>query len=300
MACTWKAQKENGRKQPEDRLHSPYINRWLSADTVVPNPANPQSLNRYSWVLGNPLAYGNPSGHKQICLKPTLCTDESDEPTQRQDRTEAPSPTVPAVVVYIYLQMIGNAKGETVQLLQQLNESSYSSYWADVPIWWPGVGEGLSGAAVADASADAEAIAIMGWMVRQKGPWDPKKYIGNSFTYSQEVGGDWYYDDIWGNIMYGYLGAAAGFSSSELLNGAGMEQVGSSIGYAANYRDPAYLPTRQAGVPGLAAWDDPADQVTAQLGVSLWNTYGLEMTPMDVVLAVTGEPGIPRKDEPWD
>jgi hypothetical protein len=42
---------------------SPYINRFLSADTIVPGAANPQAWNRYSYVLGNPLRYTDPTGH---------------------------------------------------------------------------------------------------------------------------------------------------------------------------------------------------------------------------------------------
>jgi hypothetical protein len=48
------------------RWYDPYLARWLSADTLVPDPANPQSLNRYTWVLGNPLKYRDPSGHMEI------------------------------------------------------------------------------------------------------------------------------------------------------------------------------------------------------------------------------------------
>ena len=47
------------------RFYSPYINRFLSADTIVPGYANPQSLNRYSYVLNNPLRYSDPTGHMQ-------------------------------------------------------------------------------------------------------------------------------------------------------------------------------------------------------------------------------------------
>jgi hypothetical protein len=43
---------------------SPYINRFLSADTIVPGYANPQNLNRYSYVANNPLRYTDPTGHK--------------------------------------------------------------------------------------------------------------------------------------------------------------------------------------------------------------------------------------------
>jgi hypothetical protein len=34
----------------------------------VPSPANPQSLNRYSYCLNNPLKYTDPSGHDQIIV----------------------------------------------------------------------------------------------------------------------------------------------------------------------------------------------------------------------------------------
>jgi len=45
------------------RYYQPYLNRWLSPDTIVPDPANPQSLNRFSYALGNPVRYTDPSGH---------------------------------------------------------------------------------------------------------------------------------------------------------------------------------------------------------------------------------------------
>lgn len=46
------------------RYYDSTIGRFISADTIVPNPANPQSLNRYSYCLNNPLKYIDPSGHK--------------------------------------------------------------------------------------------------------------------------------------------------------------------------------------------------------------------------------------------
>jgi hypothetical protein len=39
------------------------IGRFISADTIVPNPTNPQAFNRYSYVLNNPLRYIDPTGH---------------------------------------------------------------------------------------------------------------------------------------------------------------------------------------------------------------------------------------------
>jgi len=45
------------------RQYNPALGRFLQADTLVPNPGNPQSLNRYAYTLNNPLRYTDPSGH---------------------------------------------------------------------------------------------------------------------------------------------------------------------------------------------------------------------------------------------
>lgn len=45
------------------RYYLPEIGRFISADTIVPEPENPQSYNRYSYALNSPLKYTDPSGH---------------------------------------------------------------------------------------------------------------------------------------------------------------------------------------------------------------------------------------------
>jgi RHS repeat-associated protein len=45
------------------RFYSPYINRFLSADTLIPNTINPQTWNRYSYAANNPILYNDPDGH---------------------------------------------------------------------------------------------------------------------------------------------------------------------------------------------------------------------------------------------
>ena len=42
--------------------HDPAIGRFIQADSIVPAPGNPQSLNRYAYVYNNPLRYSDPSG----------------------------------------------------------------------------------------------------------------------------------------------------------------------------------------------------------------------------------------------
>ncbi len=45
------------------RLYAPGIGRFISADPIVPDPANPQALNRYTYTINNPLRYVDPSGY---------------------------------------------------------------------------------------------------------------------------------------------------------------------------------------------------------------------------------------------
>ena len=48
------------------RLFDPVLGRFLSPDPLVQSPANPQSLNRYSYCLNNPLSYTDPSGYLSL------------------------------------------------------------------------------------------------------------------------------------------------------------------------------------------------------------------------------------------
>ena len=52
---------------PESYRRNPTLARFISADTIVANAGDPQSWNRYAYVLGNPLRYTDPSGH---CIAP--------------------------------------------------------------------------------------------------------------------------------------------------------------------------------------------------------------------------------------
>jgi hypothetical protein len=45
------------------RWYDPAIGRWLSPDTIVPDPNSPQQFNRFSYANNNPLKYLDPTGH---------------------------------------------------------------------------------------------------------------------------------------------------------------------------------------------------------------------------------------------
>ncbi|MCB9430929.1 MAG: RHS repeat-associated core domain-containing protein [Ardenticatenaceae bacterium] len=53
------------------RFYDPNTNRMLTPDTIVPDPANPQSFNRYSYVNNNPLNYADPTGHDAVAANLT-------------------------------------------------------------------------------------------------------------------------------------------------------------------------------------------------------------------------------------
>lgn len=42
------------------------MNRFLQPDSIIPDLSNPQYLNRYSYVLNNPILYNDPDGHYAI------------------------------------------------------------------------------------------------------------------------------------------------------------------------------------------------------------------------------------------
>jgi|GEM_PF-3893313 len=52
------------------RWYDPQIGRFLAADSIVPNPGDSQALNRYMYVLGNPVKYVDPSGYGWVIPPP--------------------------------------------------------------------------------------------------------------------------------------------------------------------------------------------------------------------------------------
>jgi RHS repeat-associated protein len=57
------------------RWYDAKLGRFLSADGIVPGPANPQAFNRYTYVFNNPLKFVDPTGHDPVdfCGDNPLC-----------------------------------------------------------------------------------------------------------------------------------------------------------------------------------------------------------------------------------
>ena len=59
-----RAERGFGLMDYQARYYDARLGRFVSADTVEPDYENPQALNRYSYVLGKPIVYLDPSGHQ--------------------------------------------------------------------------------------------------------------------------------------------------------------------------------------------------------------------------------------------
>lgn len=60
------------------RYFLPEAARFISADTIVPDPMNPQSFNRYSYVRNSPINFSDPTGHSECGVGHYQCGGDID------------------------------------------------------------------------------------------------------------------------------------------------------------------------------------------------------------------------------
>jgi hypothetical protein len=70
------------------RWYDPALGRFVSADTLIPDPGDSQAWDRYAYTLNNPLRYTDPSGHNAYCdsknADPEECAEINDDPVTGQ------------------------------------------------------------------------------------------------------------------------------------------------------------------------------------------------------------------------
>ncbi|MGB9873197.1 MAG: RHS repeat-associated core domain-containing protein, partial [Anaerolineae bacterium] len=271
------------------RFYDPALGRFLQPDPIVPEPGNPQALNRYGYVLNNPLRYTDPSGY-------AACIDDLCElvahPATGRPILRAPAP---GAIAYIHKEMVRNAQSGVAQTIAVAN--ALSRYGGIDGV----AAKMLAWSIWTSQVMDARIKDYVGPLAPLLGNWDhkpilypkdphqpsPVPEIKKHRGYST-VGSRLYFYDIWSNIHYGYVGRASGFSQPELTGGAGVEQIGSDL---YNYKDTHQWPHQSPGTDSwLASWDQPSDNAAIQIGIRLWNQYGLAVRPADLYLAVLEEP----------
>lgn len=219
----------------------------------------------------------------------------------------APRPTRPRgdevtpIASYIAGEMNANAHGEDARRMREMNGFSITQCITDfqqLPWWKQLLGLGITPDDCLNVGMSYKVAALLRWslLVRQDGPWDHKPYIRKNFhpvvpggeQHWHHRGGVLYYYDIWSNIHYGYVGAACGFSESELLDGAGLEQIGSDL-----WR--RKWPSGSEGVEGVRRYDDPSDREAITIGIRLHGAAPNRVTAAQVLQEVEASRSLYKK-----
>ena len=202
------------------RFYSPGLGRFVSADTIIPDFANPQSLNRYTYVYNRSLVFADQSGHFPWPLvgvvvggvivggvvgvivtpevlpwnPPVVFTDRVAEPITSSDMTG-----------WLRNQMVSNAQSDVVQAIRG-NWTSHNILQKDAAMqaWAALVGTG----AIWDFKVDIEETS---WF--EKGIRDVT--LGDQALNFDAVA----------NMHFGFVGRAAGFDADLLMAAAGFAQA---------------------------------------------------------------------------
>ncbi len=129
------------------RYYWSYIYRMLTPDVIVPDPTNPQSYNRYSYVNNRPVNYTDPSGHVAEC---GVATDDC----------EGTPPPVPGLVL---LPFTPTSQDDPRHLqYAQVVYVDGESHVLRLPVFTakPGVQPGVP----APNQQAADSLAFWGWM----------------------------------------------------------------------------------------------------------------------------------------
>jgi len=212
-------------------------------------------------------------------------------------RVESSPTEAMAVAEYIAGEMNQNSACDYSLLIRHFNSQRPDQCLEDVQ-QNSGWGKILAAANAASCvrrgmTSSAAALALWTWKVRQGGEWDHKTAISripdsSSTRQYHRLGAFAYYYDVWSNIHYGYVGAACRFGEGLLLDGAGLEQAGSSLAAGR-------LPERIADLPIPRAWDDKPDQAGIQIGITLYRESPHGVTAQQLVKAVVASADVNRR-----
>jgi hypothetical protein len=129
------------------RYFLPDIGRFVSADILVPDREDPQSFNRYTYTLNNPLKFTDPSGHcwafasslRNISLGATVCGRlDMWLPTSRariDTPRVTPAPSKGDLTVWLVDQMVTNASDKAPVLREYFHSLHPVNMAAAAQVW---------------------------------------------------------------------------------------------------------------------------------------------------------------------
>jgi len=240
------------------RYYSPGLGRWISADTMVPDPPNPQSLNRYAYVYNQPLIYVDRKGHFPWLLPLVIAGGivvggiVGVAITPEWQFWNAPAITSPRVTpptsedmtMWLIDQMRTNAQSPVTELLRENWQSLSPANRAGALRAWTAL---VRTGAVWDFKGD---------ILETRLPGLPSVMLGGQQLNYQAVA----------NIHYGFVGRAAGFQGWLLRAGAGVAQW-----MEWHRKDPSKVG------PWETYFDQPFDAWCIGFGIFLYDRYGQKM-----------------------
>ncbi len=290
---TFMGQKEDGTGLPyySARYYDPALGTFISPDTVVPDAMMAIDYNRFLYAQGNPLKYSDPTGYIPADLpeEPPGTPPGADPsvvdfywknrwynargfarradghwdrpiPPRYEDKQILYGVMREDLLCWFFREIKGNTQDERLLTIRGLNEASRLHLTSLSP-------------AGGEFSTSFKITAHTMWalLVGPGRPWDYKGHIGMALDEPRtDYGGVAYFYDVWASINFGYAGRAARFTHDELLLGAGLGQIASDLsrGQLWNY--------------DLSSnFDDPADQAAVQIGMTLYDQYGLDIDEDD-------------------
>jgi hypothetical protein len=120
------------------------VGRFISPDTIVPDPTDPQDLNRYTYAKNNPMRYHDPTGHCADPVTAVFCVVAGGAVVVMGGATVAtqPTPSAPAVDVAALAAPMTQAVDETL-LWAQVGSAIAAPYVAQQGMDLAAQGTGL-------------------------------------------------------------------------------------------------------------------------------------------------------------
>ena len=226
-----------------------------SPDSIVPDPSNPQSFNRYSYSRNNPLRYIDPTGHKE-CEYHDDCSELP--PTKQYDLTG-----------WLPGAMRRGAQAEELRPMRQLISNPIEDYdkWS-----WDSNIEfySLAGAYLQELGTTFYNLNT-GY-----GQWDVKReieeIIGQGVTLCSGNTCRWVDYSVPGNILFGYVAASVGITPDVARQAGGLLEIKEGTAIWANRSND---------------FEDPYDSAAVNFGFQLYETYGSDITEEEFTAALT-------------
>lgn len=190
------------------------------------------------------------------------------------------------VAQFIVAEMKTNpfcAEGLRIAEYNRFDQQEEVRRWRALP-WYSRLG-GMPDIQSQARAAKSAAYTLWAERVGPGRPWDHKPRIATLMKRQGLFNKGWhkyaqyeYFYDIWSNIHYGYVGLAIGFTAAELINGAGLAQIGD---------DAVHLRRGQHHAengPWPASADDVQDHTSIQLGIDMYQVKKPQALTVDFIL----------------